>query len=598
MSRKNEKHIHKPKQSNDGKPKQNTKNISSSNKLVFYLALTIAVAVTWVTFLPSLKGGFVSWDDEGYLMDNLAVIGNFSMDGWNYIFTHFNMANYHPITLMVYNFLYNAYKFDPAPYHTFNLIFHLINTGLVFYFITKLSRSRYLVAFVVALLFGIHPLHVESVAWISEAKDVLYTFFFLLSLLAYVKYNNQKENLKYYVFSLLLFVLACLSKGMAVSMSVILILIDYLNNKKITKQLILEKIPFFILSIFFGVLAIKAQQAADGLFDLSMYGMGQKMLFPFYAVFFYIYKMVLPFNLAILYPYPTTLTFEYILAPIILFAISIAAYLTKSKTPKVIFGLLFFGACVAPIIQILPVGASIASDRYFYVASIGLFFIIGEGIDYLYNTRFKSNNSVKTGIAISGAVICLFLMSISIQRIKVWENTYTLWTDLSQTNPTIDKAWYGLGLFMQREGEKASADFERQNLYNQAKKLYLIALDKNPKNLKALNNLGNCYYNSKPTQVDSAFNYYSRLLKLDTTYVNVYHNLGNIYISRNQLDKAIQSYNKAISLDKNFSISYYGLGVIYEALKDEQRANENFVKAAKLGYVDAQKIVEAKKLKY
>ena len=599
MSKK-DKHIHNTNQGKQAKSKQNNSSNPqiSKSKLVFYFALIIPIIITWLTYISSLKNGFVSWDDEGYLMDNLKVIGNFSTDGWKYIFTHYNMANYHPITLMIYNFLYNACQFNPEPYHTFNLIFHLVNVGLVFYLITKLTEKKYTVAFIVALLFGIHPLHVESVAWVSETKDVIYTFFFILSLLAYIKYDNQKTNFKFYAIALILFILSCLSKGMAVSLPVILVLIDYLKKKQFTKEIIVEKIPFFLVSIIIGIVAIKAQVAADGMYNLSSYSVFEKILFPFYAVFFYIYKMIIPANLAILYPYPAHLTFEYFIAPLIIIGIAIGVYVTKKSTRKVVFGTLFFAACITPIIQILPVGASIASDRYFYLSSIGLFYLIAEGIYYLYYEKFKLNTSARTGIIVSSLIVCIVFINCSVQRIKVWENTFTLWTDLSITNPKVDKAWYGLGLFIQRQGESSKDNNERQSCYNMAKKQYLKALEQNPGNLKALNNLGNCYYNSVPAQIDSAYSYYQKLLKLDTTYANVYHNLGNIYANKNQMNKAIWAYNKAISLDKNFSISYFGLGYVYTVLKDEQKANENYIKAAQLGYADAQKIVTSKNLKY
>ena len=367
------------------------------------------------------------------------------------------MANYHPITILVYNFLYHAYKLSPIPYHTLNLIFHLFNTGLVFYFTYQLSNKKALVGFITALLFGIHPLHVESVAWVSETKDVLYTFFFILSLIAYYKYDNIRSNIKYLLLSFVLFILACMSKGMAVSLSVILILIDYYKNKGINKNLLLEKIPFFIVSIVFGVIAIKAQAAADGFYNLSNYTIIQKLFFPFYAVFFYFQKMVFPVNLAIIYPYPTQLTIEYFIAPIILIAIAAITFIYRKRSKRYIFGLLFFGACIAPVIQILPVGQAIASDRYFYVSSIGLFFLIAEEFYFLITDRFKKNFNYQAILIIVGIIFSVFLIYNTTSRIKVWKNTFTLWTDLAETNPSIDKAWYGAGLYLQRGNKIDSA---------------------------------------------------------------------------------------------------------------------------------------------
>ncbi|MEI7597485.1 MAG: tetratricopeptide repeat protein [Bacteroidota bacterium] len=587
MSRKNKNNTSNIKQ--EVKPKsvkQNNKNnIKPENSKFFWILLFIPIIITWITYFGALKNGFVSWDDEGYIHENLKVIGNFSTEGWSYIFSNNVMANYHPITIMVYNFIYHFFKLNPYPYHFFNVLFHLINTGLVFYFIYKLSNKKLLVGFITALLFGIHPLHVESVAWIAETKDVLYTFFFLLSLIAYHKYDNQKANIKYYLFALVLFVLSCMSKGMAVSLSVVLVLIDYLKNKKFTKEIIIEKIPFFFISIIFGIIAIKAQQAADGFYNLSNYTIFQKILFPFYAVIFYIYKMVMPVNLAIIYPYPFILTFEYFLAPILLIALVFVAYFTRKFTNKIIFGLLFFGACIAPIIQILPVGQAIASDRYFYVSSIGLFFLVAEGFYYLYNEKFSNSFANRSIMMVLGVAICVVFISNTNNRIKTWNNTLTLWTELGKTNPFIDKAWYGAGLFLQR-----------QNDLEKAKYYYNKALEVNPNNIKALNNLGNCLYNTN--KIDSAYTYYQRLLALDTNFIQVYHNVGNIYVQKNQLDKAEKSYLKAISLDKNFAISYYGLAIIYMIRKDQKKSNEYFIKSAQLGYGDAKKALTQQGIKF
>lgn len=588
MSKKNKNNLPNPiREAKPAKPKHGIKKEikKPTNPVLFWGSLLIPVIVTWIAYLGALKNGFVTWDDESYLHENLKIIGNFSSEGWSNIFSVNVMGNYHPLTIMVYNFIYHYFKLDPYPYHAFNLLLHLLNTGLVFYFIFQLSDKKLLVGLVTATLFGIHPLHVESVAWVSETKDVLYTFFFMLSLIAYLKFDNQKTNFKYYILTIVLFVLSCMSKGMAVSLSVILLLIDYLKNKKWTKGILLEKVPFFIISIIFGLIAINAQQTADGFFSLADYNISQKIFFPFYAVFFYIHKMLLPIDLAIIYPYPSELTFKYFAAPFILIAISVLAYLSRKKTNKILFGLLFFAVSVGPIIQILPIGQAIASDRYFYVSSIGLFYLIAEGFNYLYSEKFKNSVFYKTIVVGIGVIICGLLIYKTMDRIKVWENTFTLWTELSETNPLVDKAWYGAGLYI-----------ERQNDIAKAKWYYQKALQVNPKNIKALNNLGNCLY--KANKYDSAYFYYQRLLDLDTNFLQVYHNLGNIFVQRNQLDKAKKSYLKAISIDNNFALSYYGLAIVYMNLKEEQKSNECFIKAAQLGYADAQKILQQKGINY
>jgi len=559
------------------------------SKWVYFLLIGLAIILTYIAFAPSLKNGFVSWDDEGYLFENGYII-NYGWKATKAIFSNIIMANYHPITIYVYATLHHLYKFLPYPYHLFNVLFHLFNVLLVFIFIFKLSKKNLTIAFVTALLFGIHPLHVESVTWVSETKDVLYTFFFIIGLLCYIKYNDIKQKkIIYYSLSLLFFILSCLSKGMAVVFPLILVIIDFINDRKINIKSQLNKIPFFIIALIFGIIAIKAQATDKGIFDTSAFSLFDKIVLPAYGMLFYLYKMVYPLNLSIIYPYPiktsSVLSFEYLISPLILILLVGLVLYSLKYNKKIAFGSLFFFFCILPVLQIIPVGISIASDRYFYLSSIGLFYLIGIGFNYLIENNSKIKHYSKFVAFVLLIIITSILINLTRKRTMVWNNTITLWQEVIRYDPNIDKPYFNIGLQLDRNGNTDSAIV-----------LYKKAIYYNPKNVKALNNLGNRMYDKR--LYDSAFFYYTKLLAADSLYYPVYHNLGNIYDLRGNLDKAIECYNKTIALKNDFPLSYFMLGVCWNQKGDSIKSNNNYIRAAQLGNTDAQSILKSKNIKW
>jgi hypothetical protein len=571
-------------------PKLNIKQAEKPvSNWVYFLLISLAIILTYIAFVPSLKNGFVSWDDEGYLFENGYII-NYGWKSTKAIFSNIIMANYHPLTIYVYATLHHLYKFIPYPYHLFNVVFHLFNVFLVFFFIYKISNKNITISFVTALLFGIHPLHVESVTWVSETKDVLYTFFFLIGLICYFKYAITKQNkIFFYSLSLLFFILSCLSKGMAVVFPLILVIIDYINDKRLHLKTQLNKIPFFIIALIFGIIAIKAQATDKGIFDTSSFTLFDKIVLPTYGMLFYIVKMIYPANLSIIYPYPdktsSMLPFEYLVSPVILIILIGLVIYSLKYNRKIAFGSLFFFFCILPVLQIIPVGISIASDRYFYLSSIGLFFLVGFGLNYFIENAGKIKPMLKYIVVVFIIFISIVLVNLTRQRTKVWKNTITLWTDVIRYDPKIDKPYYNLGLQLDRNGNIDSAIV-----------YYKKAINCNPKNVKALNNLGNRMYDKQ--LYDSALFYYNKLVIVDTLYYPVYHNLGNIYSLKGNLDKAIEYYNKTLTLKNDFALSYYTLGTCWNRKGDSIKSKENFMKAAQLGNTDAQNYLKYKNIKW
>jgi len=519
------------------KPK---KVIVVTSKKQTYLLIISLIVITFIAFSPSLKNGFVDWDDISYISNNVNTFENHNI--FYYFGKQAYMGNYHPFTMALYDIQYSLFGLNPFYFHFTNLFLHIINSLLVFWLILKITDKKIIWAFVTSIFFAIHPLHVESVTWISELKDVLYTMYFLLAIIFYQFYDDklrQKMNYisskKYYAFSLILFLCACFSKGMAVTLPIALILIDFYKDQKITVNKILNKIPFFAISLIFGIIAVYAQTISSAVKDLSNYTVIERIIFPVYSSVFYIFKLFLPINLTIFYPYPESgsLNMFFWLSPIILILIGFTVFKFRKSNFALVFGILLYFAMILPVIQIKPIGETIVSERYFYVSSIGLFFIIGYFIDFLYE---KFDKKYRQFIFIPVIIYGLLSVYLTFERTKDWKNTQTLWQSAIDVNPDLDKGYYGVG----------NVYYMEKN-YTEAKKYFIKALEKNPENYKANNNLGNIFYNSE--NYDSAFYYYQQTVNSNNKFAQGYYNLGNIYFIKNELKTALKEYQKAIDLE-------------------------------------------------
>ncbi len=582
------KHLHGKKRSEHIPRKPQKKVLAKVDKTYVFIALGVLLVITLIAFFPSLKNGFVTWDDEDYLHKNLQFIGDISGQGIAHIFNINSviMGIYHPLTILSYAILYNFHELDPYPFHLYNLILHLFNTLLVFWFILRITDKNLVISFVSAILFGIHPLHVESVTWVSETKDVLYTFFFVFSLVAYTYYSADRKKLLLYFLALILFVLSCLSKGMAVTLSVVLVLIDYLQERRFVWKLLVEKIPFFVVSLLFGILAIHAQSISKAIFMVPEYSFFNKLLMPVYSFMFYIFKMIWPVGLAIIHPYPPQDAIPpiYYISFILFILLVVFTLRSYKKYPELIFGIGFYFLCILPVLQLIPVGQAVAAERYFYVSSIGLMYLVGVGFNHLLKRETLKISFGKSAWVVL-ALVVLFLTYLTNQRARDWESGLTIWQSQTEAYPNHHRGFYGVGLH-----------YYTLNDYPAAISWYKQCLNRNPANVKALNNLGNSYqHQNKP---DSAFYYYQRLLEVDTNYANVYVNLGNIYLRRKDYENSIKSYRKAIAINNNFGMAYYGLGIVLDTKGDKEEAMKNYIHSARLGFGMAQDLLKKKNISY
>ncbi len=614
--------------------KRHAKAVDKPKLLNYYIALFVILVAAFVAYLPAIHNGFV-WDDEYYILNNASI----HTINLKELFTQYIMGNYHPLTMLSYSIEYHFWGLWEKGYHITNILIHLANIVLVFYAVLLLSNKPE-VALVVALLFGVHPMHVESVAWVAERKDLLYTFFFLASYVCYLKYLNERTT-KLYIFCLLLFLLSLLSKAMAASLPAVLLLTDYFKEGKINARAWLNKIPFIILAVILGVVAVSAQKSHNAVVDMTSYTLVPRIVFACYGFVTYILKLLLPFDLSAYYPYPVkggnTVTALYYIYPVLVLILLAFVFYSLRSSRKILFGVGFFAITVFLVLQLLPVGDAVMADRYSYIPSIGLFYLIGEGFYWLWNKKGSAGGKFRVPAASLLIVIAALLAFQTSARCAVWKDGMSLWNDVISHYQTIPSAYSNRGklLLEEKKYEEALSDFNKAveldpnfaqvynnrgallmdlNRYEESKKDFDRAVALQPQFAFAYNNRGmlmhkmendsaalydynkaiemkpeftEAYFNrgiifENFKQHDEALNDYNKVVALNPNYILVYNNRGNILMNAKRYDEALSDYNKTIELNPNSPNAYLNMGTLYTYEQKYEDAIANYTKALEL----------------
>lgn len=524
--------------------------------------LGFILLLTFLAFSPALQNDFTNWDDAAYVLNN-PIIYELSFQTIKDMFTTPVVAHYHPLTTLSFSLNYQVSGTTAFGYILTNILLHLLNVVLVFYFTFWLTKGKVWLTRFVALLFAIHPLHVESVVWISERKDVLYTCFFMGALLAYQQYLVKKKTV-FYGLTLFLFLGSLLAKSAAVVLPLVLLLLDYWYEKKWDKQLILAKIPFFALALLFGVVNVVIQ-SEEAIGDLEQFSLFQRFLFVSYGFVMYIVKLFFPIHLSALYPYPDvskSLPFYFYLAP--LGVLGLIALFIRFRQQKVwVFSGLFFLINIILVLQLIPVGDAIMADRYTYLPYIGLFLLLGYGLDSLLKRKRKTLIYLGYGAALFYAISCTYL---TFARTKIWKNSLTLWTNVIEQYPDrLPIAYNNRGNYYRENGDtqKAIEDYTKT-----------IALE--PTYYRAYGNRGNLYVDQK--QYDLALADYTKVLQLKPNSAHAYANRGGIYVEQQQFDNALADFKQALKIDNKHLNTYYKRGFLYLKQKNYQAALTDFDK--------------------
>ncbi|MGE3825125.1 MAG: tetratricopeptide repeat protein, partial [Bacteroidia bacterium] len=382
-----------------------------------------------------------------------------------------------------------------------------------------------------------------------ERKDVLYTIFFLLALIAYLKFTDTKLWW-FYVIALSAFTLSLLSKAMAVTLPVIMLLFDFLKGRKLEAKLFLEKIPFFLLSLAFGIAALRIQsQGAIAEFDT--FTIFQRVMFASYGAIMYLVKLFAPVKLSAFYPYPNldnngNIPAEFYAAPVILLLITALVFWSLKKTKLLFFAFAFYLVSVAMVLQFISVGSAIMADRYTYIAYIGPFFCISLALSQLD----KKYNTVKWGGYAVLMIAALVFARITFERTSVWKNSETLWSDVISKYPTVEVAYKNRGNYYGQNGK-----------HDEALKDYAVFLKLNQEDPNIYVNYGNVM--NLKNQNDKALEAYNKALALDPNNFQALMNRGNIHGTFKMYPEAIADYNRVEQLDPNFTQLYFNRGLTF-----------------------------------
>jgi len=616
------------------------------------LFLMIVIAVTAVAYAPSLSNGFTFWDDDLYVTRNPKIM-DISPQNITEALTTFQLGFYHPLTILSFMGEFYFFRLNPLPYHATNLILHLCNSALVFWLIYLLS-GKDIAALVTALLFGIHPLHVESVAWIAERKDVLSAFFFLGTLILYLLYRKTARS-RYFVLSLIVFILSFMAKPMGIMLPFILFLFDYLDKRVLDKKALIEKIPFFAITGFFAIVTFIAEKQIGAINREGPIASWDNLFIGCHALFFYMKQMVWPLHLSSVYPPPPQingrLPLFFLLSPVIALGLIILIVFLRKRSRIITFGLLFYIVMLLPVLQFIPITWTIAADRYTYLPLIGLFYIGGEFIQILY-AQLSRPTRVAFAIILSFAVIGL--ASLTWQRCTTWKDSVSLWADVIKKYPGFILGYLNRGYALAEKGEldHAIADYDQAlridpnhaGVYNnrgsaQAKKGnfdqavadYSISLQLEPNNPNAHNNRGNIYLAIKEydraiadfTQalavktwhikdfknrasihnnrgyahalkgdLDRALADYDEALKYNPKIAELYNNRGNLFFMKKDYPRAIAEYSQAIAIEPRLAKAYNNRGYVLFLTGDLSRARADIEQALALGFPVNRKFIE------
>ncbi|MGB5219310.1 MAG: tetratricopeptide repeat protein [Smithella sp.] len=540
--------------------------------LIIYIALTLlTLAVFWQVY----QYDFVNIDDYVYVTENKNIQSGITLKGILWAFSTTYAEFWHPLTWISLMLDYQRFGLNAGGYHMTNVILHILSTLLLFWLFNRMTGAVWKSAFVAAF-FAIHPLHVESVAWIAERKDVQSGFFWMLTLCFYVFYT-EKPTLKRYLFVLFSFTCALMSKPIAVILPVIMILLDYwpLNRFQLQKSKLYfwqlkEKFLFLCLSAAFSVVTLMAQPDQSA---VKVYPLALRLANASIAFITYLEKTFFPDNMAVFYPFPSQIHLSYVLGTS--FLITIITFIVILKSQRIAYafvGWFWYLITLLPVIGIVKVGDFAMADRYSYLSGIGIAIMLAWGMPDL----IKSENIRKKILFPAGLGFLAIMALLSSQQCSYWKNSVTLFNHATQSIKNNYFAYDGLGIALIEEGkfEEAIESFS---------KAILIA----PDYLVPYINRGNAY--EKIGHNQKAIDDYNQAITMKPNYSVAYYDRGIVYMKLRQYPIALEDFNKAIYYKTDNAKNYYTRGTAYEKLGQHQKALEDYTHAIllKKDYPDA-----------
>jgi len=540
-------------------------NLSQKKTLIYIILLLVTLAVYWqVKHLA-----FVDLDDFVYVSENLNIQSGITPKSIVWAFSTTYAEFWHPLTWLSLMLDYELYGLNAGGYHFTNLILHILSTLLLFRLFSTMTGEIWKSAFVAAF-FALHPLHVESVAWVSERKDVLSAFFWMLTLCLYVFYT-EKQSIKRYLLVVFSFVLALLSKPMVVTLPVIMILLDYWplkrfeNHNRLSDAIswqIKEKLPLLALSIIFAIITFFAQHDSSGVYFSVVARLANAPV----AFITYIIKTFWPYHLAVFYPFPSQISvWQAVTTSCLIVIITSFIIVQSKKRPYLFVGWLWYAIILLPVIGIVQVGNHSMADRYTYLPLIGIGIMLAWGAPDLSHHKTLSEK-----ILFPAAILFLaFLTFLAWKQCGYWKNSNALFSYALQATKNNYIAHGSLGIALFKEGKTEDAIHH----FNQA---ILIR----PDYYKPYDSRGVAY--DKLGQYEQAIADFNEAIRLNPEYAASYNNRGAVYDKSGRYEKAIEEYNTAIRLKPEYADAYNNKGLVFVRLGQNQKAIEDFSKAISL----------------
>ena len=583
-------------------PNQRLHQVTATAEVVAYwrwsqwFVSSALALVTFAVFSPALSNGFVNWDDDLMLVDN----PHFRGLGWaqlRWMFSTFHAGHFQPLSWITLGTDYLLWGMDPFGYHLTSVILHSVNT-VIFYtvcrwlftriFVTAQAKARWQLDFsaaLAAIFFALHPLRVESVVWATERRDVLSGMFFLAALYCYLRAHltidaAAKSRQSWLNLAFAAQLLSLLAKATAITLPLLLIILDIYPLQRLrgrlrtwftadSRRVLGEKLPFFLLSVIFGVIALLAQQVSGALRSVQQYFFSYRLGQAFYGICFYLWKTFLPIDLSPLYELPYDFeawTGVFVVCAVLAVLVSLLAFLLRRRCPWLAACWLYYVIMLAPVLGVAQSGVQMVADRYSYLSCLSWAALLG-GISFYWLQSLKSAR-----IATAAAVIFVTGASLGLltrAQVGVWQNGESLWKHALRVTPNTAIANYNLAKVYETDGKSENSV-----------ELYQRAVDINPTYAEAHYNLARLLV--QQGKVDEAMAHYSEALKFKPNDVETHNNLGQLLALQGNVPAALAEYQRALALDPQFAKAYFNLGRLYVRTGEFTKAIESFQQALKL----------------
>ncbi|KPA11908.1 Tetratricopeptide TPR_2 repeat protein [Candidatus Magnetomorum sp. HK-1] len=556
-----------------------------NKKNTHLVTIFIIVILTLTAYWPIFNADFIGFDDPIYVTENDPVRAGLTLQGFIWAFSEVHSANWHPITWLSHMLDCEIYGLNPLGHHITNLIFHMLNCFLIYVFFYKVSGA-YFPSLLLSLLFAIHPLHVESVAWISERKDVLSTFFGLLCLLYYSQHYIKRQTLQNYLIILIFFSLSLMAKAMLVTLPILMIFLDKWPLKRRDKYRYWDKIPMFIPVFAISLVTYFAQLQGEAINSLKEVQVSSRIMNALISIVKYLIKTIYPANQSILYPHPgNEISIWYaLLSLIIIIGILLICLKWYSQKPFILLGFLWFLVSLLPVIGIIQVGSQSMADRYMYIPHIGLFWAFIWAGECLSKKNLLSKYIL---ILLSFLAISGFTFKTRVQT-HFWKDSISLFEESIANTKDNYILYNNLAICLYKKKSPKALDYLNKSIaisssyhiprMNRAK--YMITVEKtdlaisdynyvlkeNPNNIKAYLGLADIYMEKKEYKRAENICYQALKRKSDSEKIN--YQLGQIFEKTGQYKKSAFFYKQALLKNPFSAITYYDYARILIFLKD------------------------------